>query len=185
IVAVIGAAALALDLLGLALLGLPLLPLLALLIVAALLPLLTLRLTLLIVSALLIVATLLLPLLALGLPLLVIAALLPLLLAHFAALLALDLWLLALLALRSRLATRIATTAHFGAAWSAIPAVAALRDLDPLARCLCGGRGDRGQDRCSDQQPSEHLLHLAILQLMSRVLETPAGMMNRFLLSAR
>jgi hypothetical protein len=135
----------------------------------------------------LLVAATLLPLLAPGLALLIVATLARLL-AHFAALLALDLRLrslLALLALGSRFAAAIAAAAHFGTAWSAVPAITALRDLYPLARRLCGGRGNGGQDRRSDQQPSEHLLHLALLQLMSRALETPAGMMNRFLLLGR
>jgi hypothetical protein len=97
--------------------------------------------------------------------------LLPLLPAYFAALLALDLRLRALLALGACLPTAIAAAAYFRAARSAVPTVAALRDLHPFARCLCGGRSDRGQDRCSDQQPSKQSFHLALLQLMSRSLK--------------
>src|SRR3546814_8868653 len=59
----------------------------------------------------------------------------------------------------------------FGSARTPVATVAALRDLHPLAGRLRGRRGNGGQDRCRDQQPSEHLLHLAILQLMSRLLE--------------
>src|SRR3546814_18874195 len=73
----------------------------------------------------------------------------------------------------------------FGSARTPVATVAALRDLHPLAGRLRGRRGNGGQDRCRDQQPSEHLLHLAILQLISRLLETPAGMMKRFLPLAR
>jgi hypothetical protein len=108
-----------------------------------------------------------------------------LLLAHFAALLALELPLLAALALRAGFAAAVAAAPHFGTTRAAVTTVAALRDLDPFARRLRGGRGDGGQDRRRDQQPSEHLFHLAILQLMSRLLETPAGMMRRFLALAR
>ncbi|MDO9367831.1 MAG: hypothetical protein Q7T68_04610 [Sphingopyxis sp.] len=113
-----------------------------------------------------IATALLLPLLTLWLALLIIASRL---LAHFATLLALHLRLLALLTLGSCFAA--AAAADFGAARSAVPTVAALCDLHPLARCLCGCRGDGGQDRCSNQQPSKHLLHLALLQLMSRTLK--------------
>jgi hypothetical protein len=49
-----------------------------------------------------------------------------------------------------------------------VGAIAALRQLNSLARRLRGGGGNGGQDRRSDQQPSKHLFHLAILQLMSR-----------------
>ncbi|WP_293648648.1 hypothetical protein [Sphingopyxis sp. RIFCSPHIGHO2_12_FULL_65_19] len=130
-----------------------------------------LRLPLLPLLALLVIAALRLPLLALRLSLRVIPALLP----HFAARLPIGPRLAALLALGAGFTT---AAAHFGAARSTVTTVAALRDLHPLARCLCGCGSDGGQDRCRNQQSSEHLLHLAILQLMSRLLERPAGMMT-------
>ena len=49
--------------------------------------------------------------------------------------------------------------------------IAALRQLNSLARRLRGGGGNGGPDRRSDQQPSEHLFHYAILQFRSRALE--------------
>ena len=52
-----------------------------------------------------------------------------------------------------------------------VGAIAALRQLNSLARRLRGGGGNGGQDRRSDQQPSEHLFHYAILQFRSRALE--------------
>ncbi|WP_411338669.1 hypothetical protein V6U71_11925 [Sphingopyxis sp. J-6] len=113
---------------------------------------------------------------------------------RIAALLALDLLTLHLLALRLR--TRClplsapftaATAPDLWAAWTTVAAIAAiiLRDLHSLAGGLCRGGSDGGEDRRSDQQPSEHLLHLAILQFMSRTLEAPAGKMKRKLPKAR
>jgi hypothetical protein len=60
---------------------------------------------------------------------------------HFAA------WL----ALRTGLAVAVSAAANLGTAWSA---VVALRDQDPLARCLRGGGRDRGQHRRGDQHSS-------------------------------
>ncbi|GGJ63374.1 hypothetical protein GCM10011393_37000 [Sphingopyxis bauzanensis] len=134
----------------------------------------------------------LLPLLTLRLSLLIIATLLltdfAALLAHLAPLRALGAGL-RLLTLNARFAAAVAA-AGFRTARSAVAAgstitVAALRQLYALARRLRGGRGNGRQDRRSDQQPSEHLFHLAILQLMSRMLERPAGMMNHVLPGAR
>ena len=162
VVAIISAAALALCLLSLSLSlsGLALRGLLPLRCAARLLPLLTLRLALLVIAALLLTG---------------FAALLltgfAALLAHFVRLLALGARR-SLLALDARLAPAVAA-AYFRAAWSTITAVcaiavAALRQLQALARRLRGGRGNWGEDRRSDQQPSKNLFHLAILQLMSR-----------------
>ncbi|WP_234715809.1 hypothetical protein [Sphingopyxis macrogoltabida] len=104
------------------------------------------------------------------------------------ALLTLDLLTLHLLALRLRTrgltlgaAFAAAAAPDFGAARTTVAAIAAivLRDLHSLAGGLCRGGSDGGEDRRSDQQPSEHLLHLAILQFMSRTLEAPAGKMKR------
>jgi hypothetical protein len=60
---------------------------------------------------------------------------------------------------------------------AAVAAIPPLGQLDALGR-PCGRRGNGGEHRCSDQQPSEYFPHHAYSKAMSRMLEAPAGKME-------